>query len=83
MGKSYISLKMNGMNIKKAYNKLINSKVNESSELKYFNKLPEFSQIEDIMLGADGTMQSILKLKNNGFVVLDKTINPKIFIKSD
>ena len=68
---SYISLKRNGRDIEDAYNRLKNKEVIEASEIAYFNKVPALRNIIDIDIGCDGTTNSVLRLSDDGFVVVD------------
>ena len=76
MGKSTISMKTNFYSVKDAYNKLFRGtyEVTEATEEKYFYRIPKLEEVNDIELGCDGTNESILRLNNNGFVVVNKTI---------
>jgi len=67
----FIPLKINGFDLKEAYNKLKNAEVIENSEMTL--TIPNFKEIEEIELGADNTKESILRLKNGGYCVVNKT----------
>ena len=70
----YIAL--NGYKIKEVYNLLLKNtfEVKEASNIKYFNKTPLLSEIKEIEIGIDNTEESILRLNNGGYVVVNKTL---------
>jgi hypothetical protein len=80
MGKEYVYVKQNGFKITDAYKRLLAYQIIETSEEKLFNKtiavLRPF-EIEEIELGTNNTKETILRLSNNGFAVLNGTIDIK------
>jgi len=79
MGHDFIYVKQNGYSLEKAYRKLFSGRweVIESSDERYFNRIPQLKEIEEIEMGSSGTKKSILRLKDGGFVVINKTIKFK------
>ena len=77
MGKDYTPIKLNGMDLKSAFNRLFSGTYDiiEASDEKFFRRIPSFNEIEEIEVGYAGTKESIIRLKDGGFVVIDKTIN--------
>lgn len=75
MGKDFVSLKMNHLDIREAYYKLnrVNN-VKSASDEKWFKRTPTFSEIDDIDVGVDDTKESIIRLKDGGFIEINKTI---------
>jgi len=75
MGKDFIYIAQNGFNLEMAYKKLFSGtyEITEASEEKYFYRIPDLKEIEEIEIGTNGTKESILRLKNAGFVVVNKT----------
>lgn len=76
MGKDFIPLKINGLNIEKAYKKLFSGcyEITEASDLKLFNRIAQLSEIEDIQIGSCGTKESIIILKDGRSQTINKTI---------
>ena len=76
MGKDYTPIKLNGMDLKIAFNILFSGtyEITEASDEKFFRRIPSFHEIEEIEVGYAGTKESIIRLKDGGFVVVDKTI---------
>ena len=74
MGKDFILIKKNSFDLKKTYDKLFNGffEITESSEISLI--FPNFKDVVEIEIGTDNTKESILRLNNNGFVVVNKTI---------
>jgi len=86
MGKDYIPVKRNNLDLRKAYHELTREgtkTVKEASERKYFFMFPEFKDIEEIEVGSSGTKESILVLKDGGFVGVNKTIDSKKLAKRE
>jgi hypothetical protein len=83
MGKDFIMTIENGFNLNEIYNKLFSEsyEVTETSNEKFFNRIPLISEIENIEIGTNGTKESIIRLKNKDFVVLNKTIDIKTLNK--
>jgi len=75
MGKDFIYIIQNGFNLERVYKKLFSGsyKIIEASEEKYFYRIPDLKEIEEVEVGTNGTKESILRLKNAGFVVVNKT----------
>ena len=76
MGKDFILINENGFNLKEVYNKLFSGcyEIIQASDEKFFNRIPSLKEVENIEIGTDNTEESILRLKNNNFVVINKTI---------
>ena len=79
MGKDFIPIKQNGLSLEKAYKKLFSNKweITEATEEKYFYRIPQLREIEEIEIGSLGTKETILRLDNNGYIVINKTIDVK------
>lgn len=79
MGKDFIYVKLNNFDLRKVYNKLFSNcyEIIETSQEKYFNRIPNFNEIIEIELGTDNTKETIIRLDNNNFVVVNKTIDIK------
>lgn len=81
MGKDFIPVKANHLNLKEVYDKLTlgigTNKITEASNKQLFYKFPEFNQVEDIQIGdkVQGTNESVIWLKNGNHLVVDKTID--------
>jgi len=78
MGKDYTPIKLNNLNLKKAYSLLLKKRVIEASSLQLFNiksigSIP-FYQIKEIEIGTEGTKETIVRIKENDFIVLNGTI---------
>ena len=78
MSKDYTPLRLNNLNIKKAYGLLQNRQITEASTIELFNlsgigSIP-FREIIDIEIGTENTKESIVRLPNNNFIVLNGTI---------
>lgn len=73
MGKDYTPIRLNGLDLRNAYNKIFSGtyEVIEASEERYFFRIPQFHDIE---VGFAGTKESIIRLNDGGFVVVNKTI---------
>ena len=86
MGNSYITLKGNGADDKTlqfAYNRLKTKRVKEASEMEYFERIfPPFSYVEDIEIGDETTNESIVRLKNRGFIAFYGKIKIDTIIKN-
>ena len=76
MGKDYTPIIENGFNLKEIYNKLFSGvyEITEASEEKFFNRMPELKEVVNIEVGYDGTEETIIRLADNGYVVINKTI---------
>ena len=78
MGKDYIYISQNGLSLELAYKLLFSGRygIKEASEEKYFQRIPFLNEIEEIELGdkEQGTNESILRLNDGGFCVVNKTI---------
>lgn len=76
MGKDFTPIVKNGLDLKRAYNKLFSGtwEVIEASEERFFNRIPTFQEVTEIEVGFAGTKESIIRLKDDGFVVINKTI---------
>ena len=76
MGKDYTPIIENGFNLKEIYNKLFSGvyEITEASEEKFFNRIPELKEVVNIEVGYDGTEETIIRLADNGYVVINKTI---------
>jgi len=79
MGKSFISLKTNNIDLESNYNKLFSGtyEIIEASNINLFRRIAQLKEIKDIELGCDGTEESIIRLNNNDFQVINKTIEVK------
>ena len=77
MGKDFTPIKANGFSIEDAYNKLFSGRyeIIEASEEKYFSRIPQLSEVKEIDVGYAGTKESIIRLKNNGFAVVNKSFD--------
>jgi len=73
MGKSYINTATNNLNLQETFNKFIKFPVVMASEDKYFYKKPVLSEVLSIDI-EDNNKSCILRLKNDGFIVLEKVI---------
>ena len=76
MGKNYTPIIENGFNLEEVYNKLFSGvyEITEASEEKFFNRIPELKEVVNIEVGCDGTEKTIIRLADNGYVVVNKTI---------
>ena len=70
MGKDFISVKMNKFDLGKVFNILIKGEFIEGTS----TKKPTIREVADIDVGSSGTKQSIMKLKDGGYYVVNKTI---------
>jgi len=77
MGKDYTPLKLNGYDLKKAYDKIKGFPICEAENIKDFYKIPTLDRIEEIEIGDKATATICLRLKDGSFCVLDKTIDIK------
>ena len=79
MGKDYTPIKLNNLDIKKAYSLLLTKRIKEASTLELFNLSSiasiRLSDINEIEIGTDNTKECIIRLSNNDFVVLSETID--------
>lgn len=76
MGKDFIPTTTNRYSLKSVYNKLFSGtyEITQTDNEKFFNRIPLLSEITEIDLGSNGTNESIIWLKEGGFVVINKTI---------
>ena len=76
MGKSFISLKTNGYELENSYNKLFGGvwEITEASDIKLFRRIAQLKEIKDIEIGCDGTEETIIRLLDDRFQVINKTI---------
>lgn len=83
MGKDFIPLKENGIDVKsvlkqlKTKNILFPKNVLSASQEKYFYVLPDDNDIDNIQIGTDGTDETVLRLNNGDFIELKGTIKLK------
>ena len=76
MGKDFIPLKLNGYSFKEVIKRLyLKEKVLEGSKEEYFNVLPNIRSIQEIELGTDGTQETIFRLDNEDFIVVEGTLD--------
>lgn len=68
---SYISCKMNGVDLLRTFQRLKKYEIIEASTTELFTSFPHFSKVKDIEVGCDGTMRSILILNNGNFLVVE------------
>jgi hypothetical protein len=73
MGSDYVSVNVNNLNLRKAYDLLIGGRVVESSRMSFAK--PKFSEVLDIEIGSDGTKKSAFMLKDGGFVSVSRTVD--------
>ncbi|MAG76376.1 MAG: hypothetical protein CL811_06400 [Colwelliaceae bacterium] len=71
MGKDYIPLGLNGLDLKKAFDLLINRNCLATS---IYGK-PKFIDVSEIEIGQHNTKESIIRLHSGGFFVVEGTIN--------
>jgi hypothetical protein len=73
MGKSFIPLTVNGIPLKKAYNKIkkLPYDVDEASERWFFSQIPPLKDIKEIEVGDESTDEVLLLLKDGGFVKIN------------
>jgi hypothetical protein len=77
MGKDFIPLIANNMDTKEAIKKLYHKNlVTSASKNEYFHVLPDTKEIAEIEIGdvEQGTHESIFRLKNDDFIVVNKTL---------
>jgi len=76
MGKDYTPIKLNGLSLEDAYKKLFSGtyEIIEASEERYFFRIPEFREVDEIEVGYAGTKESVIRLNDGGFAVVNKTI---------
>lgn len=67
----YIDAKLNRMNIKAEYDKIKNNEIIEASNTELFTQAPEMSKIDNVLIGSDGTLKSIARLKNGEWLVFE------------
>lgn len=76
MGKDYTPIKLNGLDLEDTYNKIFSGqyRVISASEERYFFRIPSLREVDEIEVGYAGTKESIIRLNDGGFVVVNKTI---------
>jgi hypothetical protein len=76
MGKDFIYIAQNGFNLETAYKELFSGayEIIQASSEKYFNRIPSLTEVQEMEIGTAGTEESVLRLVNGGFVVVNKTI---------
>jgi hypothetical protein len=80
MGKDFIPLRANHINDAKAVEELYHRRfVREASNEKYFHNLPDKKDIAEVELGDEkqGTHETIFRLRNGDFIVVNKTISTR------
>lgn len=73
MGKDYIPCKVNGFNLEDVYKNIFKHpyQISQASNIKFFNRVPQLREIEEIEMGNNGTNEIILRLTNGGFCILE------------
>jgi hypothetical protein len=75
MGKDFISIKANRFNIESVFNRIKHFKVIEASAMGYFNIFPKMYEVMDIEIGTDNTTESIIRLNNGDYVVVEGVVS--------
>ena len=74
MGKTFIPVKTNGMDIMEVYKKLKKAEVISASDMGLWNNwncgLLDTNLIDEIEVGTDGTTESIIRLTDNRFIAV-------------
>ena len=78
MGASYVSAKVNRLDLKRVFDAVIDGEVEEASGKnmeEFFRRKPRFDEVKDVAVGDRG--RSAIELKKGGYVFVAKTIKDK------